>query len=114
LRQEGRATLDSVDVSRQFALVPQDLVILSGSIAENIRLQSVRMRRWNGREGRDQSGGRLLHSVPPPEEYDTDRQARSDLSVGQRQRLTIARGIVKNAPTLMFGSDFRATQRASD
>ena len=32
----ARATLDAANLRRQFALVPQDLVIFSGSIAENI------------------------------------------------------------------------------
>lgn len=33
----ARATLSPVNLRRQFALVPQDLIIFSGSIAENIR-----------------------------------------------------------------------------
>lgn len=52
----ARETLDPVNLRRQFALVPQDLVIFSGSIAENIRFVGRRPRSTRC-AFRDQSGG---------------------------------------------------------
>ena len=55
----------------KFALVPQDLVIFSGSIAESIRffrLPAGGLARPGVRRPRPRrSGGTLLHRAPPPE-----------------------------------------------
>ncbi|WP_407156511.1 hypothetical protein [Bradyrhizobium sp. STM 3557] len=61
------------------ALVPQDLVILSGSIAENIRF--VRPEPSLEQVRRPRPKGRLIASqrADAPEEYNTARLARSDL-----------------------------------
>ena len=99
--QDLRAlTLDSV--RRSIALVPQEPFILPLSMAENIAF---------GRPGASpdeirraaQTAGAAEFIERLPQGYETFVGERgSTLSAGQRQRLAIARAVLKNAPILIL------------
>src|SRR5215831_17543505 len=106
----GRVLIDGIDVRdytldclrRDIAFVPQEIVLLNGSIAENIRLGSpnaspaeIRAAAKNARV--DEFVSRL------PQGYDTIVGERGlSLSGGERQRVAIARAILVNPSILVL------------
>ena len=108
--QRGRVTMDGIDVATvsreslraQVAFVFQETVLFDGSVEENIRIGRLaasesEIRRAARVAGVDEFIRRL------PQGYAT-RLGRSGakLSVGQKQRLSIARALVRNAPVLIL------------
>jgi ATP-binding cassette subfamily B protein len=108
--QEGRILFDGVDIAeldpvalrRHIAVVAQDPVIFSGSIASNIAY---------GRDGADAAAVRRAADAANasefidrlPQGFDTMVGERGvTLSGGQRQRLAIARAILRDAPLLLL------------
>lgn len=107
--QSGRITLDGHDIRaltlrslrRQIAFVPQETLILHDSVAENIALGA-------GREvtrPEIEAAARLASAhdfiAALPDGYDTLVAERgATLSPGQRQRLAIARAVLRDAPIL--------------
>lgn len=106
----GAITIDGVDLKKiskdslrkLVAYVPQDVLLLSDTIRENIAF---------GRPGAteeeiiDAAKGAQAHDFirKSTDGYDTligERGIR--LSMGQRQRLSIARGLIRNAPILLM------------
>jgi ATP-binding cassette subfamily B protein len=96
------AQLDPADLRRNIAIVAQDPVIFSGTIADNIRY---------GRPGAsDEDVQRAAQAAaaaefiePLPDGYQTIVGERgATLSGGQRQRLAIARAILRDAPLLLL------------
>ena len=120
--QSGRIVLDSVPIEQmdlhalreRMAIVPQEPVIFSGTVIENIRY------------GRPDASLEDVHAAAEaayaqefiselPEGYDTylgDRGVR--LSGGQRQRIAIARAILKNAPLLLLDEATSALDAQSE
>jgi ATP-binding cassette subfamily B protein len=108
--QEGRILFDDVsvgavdptDLRRHISLVPQDPVIFSGTIADNIRYgrpdaNSVDVRR----AAEAAAAAEFIEDLP--QGYDTQLGERGiTLSGGQRQRLAIARAILRDAPLLLL------------
>ena len=118
----GAVAVDGVDIRRaglaelreRLALVPQEPVIFGASVAENIRY---------GRSGA--SAGEVVAAAEAafatgfierlPEGFDTfvgERGVR--LSVGQRQRIAIARAVLKDAPILLLDEATSALDSESE
>jgi len=120
--QKGIVTVDGVDVKtavpqevrERIAVVPQETVIFSGTIIDNIRfgkpeasaedvLEAARAARV------DEFAERLPHG------YDTQVGERGvTLSGGQRQRIAIARAILRDAPILLLDEATSALDAESE
>lgn len=120
--QSGRVLIDGVDIARtdpealrrHMALVPQETMIFSASIAENIRY------------GRPEAGEEEIRAAARaanadgfieamPEGYGTlvgERGAM--LSGGQQQRIAIARAILRDAPILLLDEATSALDAESE
>jgi ATP-binding cassette subfamily B protein len=108
--QQGRVTFDGVDIAnadpgelrQNIAIVAQDAVIFSGTLAENIRYgrpdaSDEEVRRAADAAAASEFIARL------PQGYDTQVGERGvTLSGGQRQRVAIARAFLRNAPLLLL------------
>jgi ATP-binding cassette, subfamily B, bacterial len=104
IRMDGTdiASLTPQELRQHLALVAQEPVMFAGSIADNIRY---------GRPGADDAAVRAAAEAAAaeefirrlPEGFDTQLGERGvTLSVGQRQRIAIARAILRDAPVLLL------------
>jgi subfamily B ATP-binding cassette protein MsbA len=107
---EGTIRLDGIDLRElrlkdlrdHITIVPQEAVLFSGTIFENIRLG-----RMNASEEEVKEAARQAHAhefiLGLPQGYDTQVGERgAQLSGGQKQRISIARAFLKNAPVLIL------------
>lgn len=107
---EGEILLDGVDLRefkledlrRQFAVVPQDSVLFSASIAENIAYAKP-----EATNDELMAAARAANAhefiVRLPKGYDTEVGERGvQLSGGQRQRIAIARACLKDSPVVIL------------
>lgn len=96
------ADLDPHDLRRNIALVAQDPVIFSGTIADNIRYGRPEASDDEVRAATDAAAA-LEFIDRLPEGFSTRLGERGvTLSGGQRQRLAIARAMLRNAPLLLL------------
>jgi ATP-binding cassette, subfamily B, bacterial len=106
----GRVLIDGIDVRRyrlrslreKIAIVPQDAVLFSGTIADNLRYGKLDAAREE-----IEAAARAAHAHEfvsrLPKGYDTPiAEAGAGLSGGERQRLSVARAILKDAPILIL------------
>jgi ATP-binding cassette subfamily B protein len=120
--QQGRVLVDGIDVRNadprevraRIAVVPQETVVFSGSVLDNIRFgkpeasqQDVLAAAHAARV--DEFAERL------PKGYDTEVGERGvTLSGGQRQRIAIARAILRDAPILLLDEATSALDSESE
>jgi ABC-type multidrug transport system fused ATPase/permease subunit len=106
----GRVLVDGVDVRQyrirslreRIAIVPQDAVLFSGTIAENLRYGKT-----DATDAEVEAAARAAHAHDfvshLPKKYDTPvAEAGGGLSGGERQRLSVARAVLKDAPILIL------------
>ena len=120
--QLGAIAVDGVDVKtvdplmlrQRLAIVPQETVIFSGSVLDNIRFGKP-----------EASGDEVLAAARAarvdefaerlPKAYDTEVGERGvTLSGGQRQRIAIARAILRDAPILLLDEATSALDAESE
>ena len=96
------AKLDPTDLRRHIALVAQDPVIFSGTIADNIRYGRPDANSADVRRAAEAAAAaEFIEDLPLG--YDTAVGERGvTLSGGQRQRLAISRAILRDAPLLLL------------
>jgi len=118
----GQVRLDGVDVREiapkllwgRVGLVPQRAYLFSGTIASNLRFGSP--------EASDEELWAALRTAQAegfvramPDGLDAEiAQGGTNVSGGQRQRLAIARALVKRAPVLVFDDSFSALDTTTD
>ena len=120
--QSGRLRIDGVEIDQMalddlrahISLVPQDPVIFSGSVLDNIRYGKPQ-----ASLAEVQAAARAAHAEEfireLPHGYDTDLGDRGvRLSGGQRQRIAIARAMLKNAPLLLLDEATSALDAQSE
>lgn len=118
----GRVLVDGIDVStyslrglrEHIALVPQEAVLFSGTIGENIRYGRLDA---SAADVEAAARAALVHDFVSklPKGYDTPvAEAGATLSGGERQRLGIARAILKNAPILILDEPTSALDAISE
>jgi ATP-binding cassette subfamily B protein len=118
----GRVRLDGVDIAatdpaalrRRVAVVPQDTVILAGTVADNIRFG-----RADATDAEVEAAARLARVDEfvdrMPDGYATHVGERGvTLSGGQRQRIAIARAVLADAPVLLLDEATSALDAASE
>jgi len=108
--QHGRILFDGEDISqldpreyrRQIALVSQEPVIFAGTISDNIRYGRPEASEDEIRRAADAAAaGEFIHRLP--DGYQSVLGERGvTLSAGQRQRIAIARAILRDAPVLLL------------
>jgi ATP-binding cassette, subfamily B, multidrug efflux pump len=119
---DGAVLLDGVDVRemdraevwRRLGVIPQKAFLFTGTVASNLRFGDEKAtddELWRalsiaqGRDFVDEMEGRLEASIT---------QGGTNVSGGQRQRLAIARALVKRAGILIFDDSFSALDFGTD
>ncbi|MBR6396237.1 MAG: ABC transporter ATP-binding protein [Lachnospiraceae bacterium] len=106
-------TYSYADLKKMISVVPQKAVLFKGTVRDNLKV---------GRE--DATDEEMIKALKAAQSYDflkekdmldtaVDEGGRN-FSGGQRQRLSLARALVKNAPILILDDSFSALDYATD
>ena len=118
----GRVLVNGVDVREQrleelwasLAIVPQSAYLFSGTVASNLRFgreDATDVELWRALEVAQAAD--FVSSMSAGLESPID-QGGTNVSGGQRQRLCIARALVKDSPAYLFDDCFSALDAATD
>ncbi len=118
----GRILVDGVDIRdmkrsdlrEKIGYIPQKATLFSGTIKSNLQYADSRSTFENiQRAARIAQAEEFINTVP--DGYDAHvAQAGTNFSGGQKQRLSIARALVKNAPIYVFDDSFSALDMKTD
>lgn len=119
---EGKITFDGIDIRdlsqhdlrENIGLVPQKGVLFTGDIASNLRYG-----KHDATDKEIQTAAAIAQAEEfidaKPEKYQTPiAQGGTNVSGGQKQRLAIARALVKQAPVYIFDDSFSALDFKTD
>lgn len=119
---EGTITLDGVDIRKlsledlrsQIGFVPQKGILFSGTIASNLRFGNP-----NASEAEIEEAASIAQATEfilekPDQFQSTISQGGTNVSGGQKQRLTIARAIAKHPKVFVFDDSFSALDLKTD
>ena len=119
---EGEILIDNVDIRNtglddlrnKISYVPQKSLLFSGTIGSNLKYADK-----NASDEVLEKAARISQSaefiMAKPEKYNSPiSQGGANVSGGQKQRLSIARAIVKNAPIYIFDDSFSALDLKTD
>ncbi len=118
----GAVLLDGVDIRAlrrsdlwsQVALVPQKAFLFSGTVASNLRYGDADATDDDLWRALDVAQARDFVAAMPGELEAPITQGGTNVSGGQRQRLSIARAIAKRAPVYVFDDSFSALDFTTD
>ena len=118
----GSITLDGIDLrdlSRQelrknIGYVPQKGLLFSGTIASNLRWGDEHADDETLRQAADTAQASEFISAKPLGFEEPISQGGTNVSGGQKQRLSIARALVRRAPVLIFDDAFSALDFKTD
>jgi ATP-binding cassette subfamily B protein len=118
----GAVTIDGTDIRemrredlwRMIGVIPQTAFLFSGTIASNVRYGDEEATDDEIRHALDiAQATEFIAELPDGIESPID-QGGKNVSGGQRQRLAIARALVKRAPLYIFDDSFSALDFATD
>lgn len=119
---EGKITLDGVDIRnmelhelrRNIGYIPQKGVLFSGTIESNLRFGAQDAPEEQIREAAEIAQARDFIEEKPDQYESEIAQGGSNVSGGQKQRLSIARAIAKNPKIYVFDDSFSALDYKTD
>ena len=119
---EGSITLDGVDIRNltqkdlraQIGFVPQKGLLFSGDIASNIRYGNENATEGEVRRAAETAQASEFIDAFPKGLETGIAQGGTNVSGGQKQRLSIARALAKKAPVYIFDDSFSALDFKTD
>lgn len=119
---EGEILIDGKDIRKirqkdlrsQIGYVPQKVTLFSGTIESNLKYADENASQEIVKQSAETSQA-MEFITSKPEGFDTPiAQGGQNISGGQKQRLSIARALVKNAPVYIFDDSFSALDFKTD
>ncbi len=119
---EGSIRLDGTDIREisqktlraQIGLVPQKGFLFSGTIESNIKYADANITDEQMRKAAEIAQATAFIDEKPDTYEDPISQGGTNVSGGQKQRLSIARALAKGAPLLIFDDSFSALDYRTD
>ena len=119
---EGNITLDSIDIREltkhdlreQIGFVPQQGTLFSGTVKSNLKYGKPNATQEDMQKAAETAqAAKFIQEKEGEYDYEISQDG-TNVSGGQRQRLSIARALVKNAPVYIFDDTFSALDFKTD
>lgn len=119
---EGEVLVNGVNVKdlsaetlqKSIAVVPQQAFLFSGTVADNVRFGKADATDTEVWRALEIAQAKSFVANMPDGEQSFVSQAGKNYSGGQKQRLAIARAVIKGAPIILFDDSFSALDLATD